>query len=196
MPLGMSKYINYHYVCNDPSYFELVLHSWIACTAAVAQSRANVTNSQGCCWETVTIIKRKKMTHINWTTSAKLALSVSSESNRWRQKWPLALLVLHTEGRSESCWQTTWENDVQNNTRTAESIKSNGLWEGCKVKEAGTEQDILAAEMDGQIVGQETEESEGYSISGFLQFFFYYYFSLTPFPARVLPWSSLKTISQ
>lgn len=41
------------------------------------------------------------------------------------------------------------------------------------MKEAGTEQDILAAEMDGQIVGQETEESEGYSISGFLRRFFF-----------------------
>lgn len=41
------------------------------------------------------------------------------------------------------------------------------------MKEAGTERDILAAEMDGQIVGQETEESEGYSISGFLQVVFF-----------------------
>lgn len=62
---------------------------------------------------------------------------------------------------------------MENKTWTADSIKSNELQEGCKVKEAGTEPDILAAEMDGQIVQQKIEETEGYSISGFLlQFFF------------------------
>lgn len=69
-----------------------------------------------------------------------------------------------TGGGSER--QTTWESDVHNNSGAAESIKSDGLWE---VEGAGTEQDVLAAVTDWQIVGQETEESEGHSISGFLQ---------------------------
>lgn len=43
---------------------------------------------------------------------------------------------------------------LENNTWTAESIKSNGLYEGCKVEKDGTERDILASEMDGQIIKQ------------------------------------------
>lgn len=62
---------------------------------------------------------------------------------------------------------------MENETWTADGIKSNELGEGIKVKEDGTEPDIVAAEMDRQIVQQKIEETEGYSISGFLlQFFF------------------------